>query len=416
MGVEAQYRPTLEDIAQAEQRRVVGDYRGATSLVRPALARVIEHGLDNLSVQEQAGILASLRLLCSAELSAANQSWNAPTAAFWLEEAAFSMSRGYGHPEIQEATQSIRVGPFGESYDHPTEQLRDRAKFFLSLAALTGNTGFVDEAIKTLERAAAQSREPTARTLARFELAVLERRRNRQTFKEVETRAGEALFAAYDKGNWERATTIGSRFFLLSIKEGRFRTAGLFALHTLACVVNDSSLATIPFREAWKMLTAWIRKTALRWTTPSGVCYDYIADRAEKRSYVGVEDRELSEQILLESYRLLTHRGKLIDDGKMIQAEFLQYDGIDRSCPQVIITHSLSGSLDHNQCRVDKNAPYHTIVRVVFPQNDAEGHWIDVQLGEGRSAASSSDSFVLNGDAHGQQLQTTLAFLREIPS
>ena len=407
--------PTHQVIAEAEQQRISGDYTGAASLVRPALARVIEHGLDNLSFQEKAGILASLRLFCSAELSAANQSWNAPTVAFRLEEAAFSMSRGYGHPGVQEATQSIRVGPFGESYEHTTEQLRDRAKFFLSLAALTGNIGFADEAIKTLERATAQSREPTAKTLAQFELAVLERRRNRQTFQKVEARAGEALFAAYDKENWERAATIGSRFSLLSIKEGRFRTAGLFALHTLACIVNDSSLSTIPLREAVKMLTAWIRKRVLRWTTPRGVRYDYIADRAEKRSFIGVEDKELSDQILLESYRLSTHQGKLIDDGRMIQAEICRLDDEENQYPRITITHSLSGSLDHTQCRVDKNAPYHTVVRVVFPQNDAGEHWINAQFGEGRTALSVSD-FTLYGDIPGQRLQTILAILREIPS
>lgn len=289
--------PTPFEIATAERYRSTGFYESAASLMRPVLASVIAHGLDGMSDQKQAQTLASLRIFASAELSQANLSWNAPKVAFGLEEVAFIISRGYNHPEIQEASRSIRVGPFGEPYDHSTEQLRDRAKFFLSLAALTGNNGFVDEAIKILERADAQSHEPTAQTLVRFEQAVLKRRRKRQTFQEVETRAGEAVFAAYDKGNWERAATIGSRFTLLALKEGRLHAAGLFAIHTLASVVNDTSLWTIPFREAWKVMTSWVRGKALRWTTPSGIHYDYIADLAEKRGYAGLGDAPFLQEI-----------------------------------------------------------------------------------------------------------------------
>lgn len=142
----------------------------------------------------------------------AKKAWDAYPVEVQLRRQKHAIMTVYRNEQVQEA--HVTTDTRGNPYDFRTEMARDEIAYTTTLAALSGNTALLDDAIVRMNDIIAAAVEPTAKTLARFEQQrlIYQREPTDESFAVLTSRFTDAVNASYLAGKWERVATIGARY------------------------------------------------------------------------------------------------------------------------------------------------------------------------------------------------------------
>lgn len=136
---------------QAEPLRTAGKLKEAIALVEPA--RVELKSIQELTDRELSDLMRAWRIDVVANTSASKRSMTGEKAVRHLKEARNVITTYYNHPHIQEKAPQIKKDNEGHPYDFAVEMLRDKARYCLAAATITGDNSFRLAAIKFFEEA-----------------------------------------------------------------------------------------------------------------------------------------------------------------------------------------------------------------------------------------------------------------------
>lgn len=143
-----------EVIYEAERLRAQGKYQKAIELVEPA--RFYNSTSIELSQPRDyliSDLMRAWRIDVVANTSAAKRSWNGKKVVSHLREAQEVIKTYYNHPFVQQRASEIKKDNEGNPYDFEVEMLRDRARYCLAAASITGDNSFTESAINFFDQA-----------------------------------------------------------------------------------------------------------------------------------------------------------------------------------------------------------------------------------------------------------------------
>lgn len=203
-----------EIIHEAETARTAGQYKLASLLVREA-SRDHPRGVVHLQDSQVSDLMRAWRIDVVANTSAAKRAWNGKTAVSHLREAQDVIRDYYNYPTVLIRASHIKKDNEGRQYDFEVEMLRDRARYCLAAAAITGNTSFIESASNFLYQAFELAED--------HELAIMEEGIVNGDFEQV---SGSYYASRLDMdeflSNPDRARWMARTYFGESLKRRKF--------------------------------------------------------------------------------------------------------------------------------------------------------------------------------------------------
>ncbi len=142
----------MPEIFQAESERISGKYAQSILTLRQD-AEIDPNQITHLTAEELQGKMMLWRIWVVNLGSLANATPFGNTAANYLKESNQVIQTYYHHPTTIEAASQMTQDPQGDEYFMQAEMSRDQAKHCLKVAALTGNTQLVKDALSHLDQA-----------------------------------------------------------------------------------------------------------------------------------------------------------------------------------------------------------------------------------------------------------------------
>lgn len=270
--------PSEEKIFEAERKRTQGRVIEAAHDMRPAVEYCFGSEFTTLPLDAKKRKLMGSRIYVVSEISGAKRSWKAKDVASHLWSARDAITDVYRDPNVRKELPQIKEDTKGNPYEFSTEFVRDEVSYTLTLAALTGNTQLVDEAIGRLNEIVDKAEEQTASTLSIFERERLMHQEGESSFDTVifQESFNRAVEAASDAHRWERVATIAS-WYMIDMVQARHPSEAFRGLKTaIRAGFKDHSTATIPIRQTAQALTNGIRHFIWKATTPKDADYSSL--------------------------------------------------------------------------------------------------------------------------------------------
>lgn len=216
-----------EIIYKAEELRARGKYNEAIKLVKPSLSigyKEIEDGSDH----ELSDLMRAWRIDVTANTSAAKRSWDGYSAYAHLRAASTVIDVFYDNSFVLERVHSFKKDNEGHPYDFETEMLRDKGRYCVVAAAITGDSSFMIAAEGFFSKALEKASEVTVAGLVRIELGI-----HTGNFNMIRQGFGQVYEYSLALGNFDRARWAARTYFTESLKRRKV-SEGLKALKSLA--------------------------------------------------------------------------------------------------------------------------------------------------------------------------------------
>ena len=277
MHKEYHFSLTDKQITAAEKKRTQGFIVAAAQETRPAIEFPFEKFPD-LSKEDQTRLLMAARIHVVSTLSEAKKSFTGPSAATRLETVRDSIVTVYRNPVVQEAVPGFTLDTHGNPYEFGIEMGRDEVSYDLTLAALTGNSHLLEDAVTKLDSLIERAGEPTAKTLTQFERdrLVYQSEPTEESFAVLRKSYRSATNASEKIGSWERVATIASRYAIDAKRAGNAEEAAHGYETFLKAVKGDKSTVTIFEREEGKATRELLRDEHWKKTTPPDADYSTL--------------------------------------------------------------------------------------------------------------------------------------------
>lgn len=263
-----------EQVFAAERKRTQGLVKEAANSVRPAIDFPISRFNDLTDEKKKIQMMAS-RIFVVATTSMANRSLKASSVVNHLSQARRVIVDIYRDVNVQNAAHTIKEDTRGNPYEFNTEMARDEVEYTLILAALTGNTSLLNDAIAKMDGIIRQAQDADAKGVAQFQRERIKHRMGptKETFAKLKKSAKESIDSAGAIGRWERVSTVASRYSIEALKCGNIIEAAKGIKASVKAAVSDRSTVTILPRQAARELTENVRHWNWQRTTPKGTEY-----------------------------------------------------------------------------------------------------------------------------------------------
>lgn len=216
-------------IYKAERLRAEGKRKRAWELVEDARL-VSAKEISEFSDWQISNLMRAWRIDVVAHTSEAKRSLTGKRAVRQLRQARWVINNYYDEPQVVVKAKEFDHDTENHPYDFEVEMLRDRAKYCLAAATITGDASFRIAAVEFFNKALEKAREVTAAGLARMELGI-----NTANFNKIKQGFGQTYAYSLALGNLDRARWAAKTYFGESLK--RFQiTESVRALKDLARV------------------------------------------------------------------------------------------------------------------------------------------------------------------------------------
>lgn len=208
----ASFNLSEKDVFAAEQARVRGDLNGSWSLLFPPGQH--ESSLSDralFSDEDRKLFMMAGRIAANVQMSWAKRSWLAQTVADHLKLAKNQISIYHGGT-VRHFAQRLNTDTRGTPYEFWAEMARDEAEYLITLRRLTERREFLQMAAVKLNQVAADSQEPTSKTLAQFRADQLGYwlEPSRGSFRIITLSFERAVEASLHAKNYERTAAIAA--------------------------------------------------------------------------------------------------------------------------------------------------------------------------------------------------------------
>ena len=196
-----------------------------------------------------------------------------------LMRARTTIVEYYRNPHVLPFREYIKTDTAKAPYDFDTEMQCDEAEYLLTLGTLTGNTIFLDQAIKLLDHLARNPEvEQTAHDRVIFRLAqvMYTQKPNYEAYEQLQRAERAAVKSNSAIGRWERQATISARFIVESMRRPGLQTflggaQGLWDF--IQAWRHDLKLGVILPKEIGKHAAQKKREQQWQKTRPAGETY-----------------------------------------------------------------------------------------------------------------------------------------------
>lgn len=210
-------------IYQTELERVKGDAQKAVEDARENAA-ISPEEIKNLSSEELMNKMRLWRIWAVALMSLHKKEWDGMQAAEYLFEARDLFTTYYNHPGVKEAARAMKTDPKGHEYQMLAEMYRDKGKYYLYAAGLTGNTLFINKAINSFNEAILSAKKDTsAWAVATMEKEIAKRRKEEKIDFNIFKDAYQiAVSLSPQAGGWDRMAAVSWWYVKESLLAGKW--------------------------------------------------------------------------------------------------------------------------------------------------------------------------------------------------
>ena len=239
-------------IYQAELKRVMGPAREAIEDARKNAA-ISPEEIESLSPKKLIDKMRFWRIWAVTLMSLHKKEWNGRRAAEYLFEARDLLKTYYAHPIVKEAAAEMKTDPEGHEYQMLAEMYRDRGKFFLYVAGLTGDAFFLSHAHWFFEKAIENAEKDTsAWAVATMEREITKRIKGKEINFNIFREAYQvAVELSPQAGGWDRMAAVSWWYVkesLLAVRMGDLRL-GFDNLQTATQKLGVGWIRRYPLRE-----------------------------------------------------------------------------------------------------------------------------------------------------------------------
>lgn len=265
-----------EAIFAAERARASGNKDAAVEATGAVMEFPIE-SFGELPDSDKKKFLMAARIYVVANNSKARESWTANGVLRHLRTTRRAIVNVYHDPAVSQTASEIKEDTKGNPYEFDTEMARDEFAYAMTLAAFTGNTAHIDDAVERLSMIIANAEEPSAKMAGAFEAdRILFKTGPRLAYLIFKDSFEKAVDASANIGRWERVATVAARYCVDCAREGMFSEAARGVKEWAKAAIADRSTSTILPREVIKGLTDGLRHYNWRITRSLGVDYSSL--------------------------------------------------------------------------------------------------------------------------------------------
>lgn len=211
-----------ESIYQAEIKRVKGPKREALEMAREH-GRVSPETIGILPREKLVDLMRWWRIWAVTLMSLHKGEWGGGQAAEYLLEVRDVFQTYYDHPLVIRAAEEMRTDPEGHEYQMAAEMSRDKGRYCLYVASLTGNSVFLNQAAGHFDKAVREAEQGTsAWAVATMEKEVTNRRLGKGVDWETFTLAYQTAVALSPQaGGWDRMVAVSWWYVKEALLAGR---------------------------------------------------------------------------------------------------------------------------------------------------------------------------------------------------
>lgn len=209
-----------KELYEAERLRASGNWQGAIKLAE-RWALLTRNEIDQLSSQDLQTKMSFWRIMAVSLLSASQKTWSGSEAGKRLFKARNVIANYYENETVKRVASLLQTDHEGHQYQMRPEQVRDIGKYLTYTAALTGNTAFLNEAVRRFDEAI-ELAGASAWGVAVMEQEILRRKSSKAiTWNRFKEAYETVVVLAPDAGGWDRQAAVSWWYILEAFRLGK---------------------------------------------------------------------------------------------------------------------------------------------------------------------------------------------------
>lgn len=250
-------------IYMAEEARADGKFEKASELISSSLLHRNElDKLPNFTDSELSDLMRAWRIDVVANTSAAKRELSGKKAVRHLQNARDVITTYY--PAVEGRVSQIKQDNEGHPYDFEVEMLRDRARYCLAAAAITGNASFRQSAISFFDQAILLAED---HDLAKMEAGITKNEYEDIADSYFKARADKSEFLNNsDRARWMSRTMLGESLKLnrMKILDGVVAFGDLVQIRKNPIkIAQDVAIGVVRSNNFLQAPANWIRRKTL---------------------------------------------------------------------------------------------------------------------------------------------------------